>query len=128
RYSKGNVAIFAQYVGTVGSLLPPPREEIAEAMCALFIGSETVPTRDNIKKLGPVLVSKTRVQTILDFLLKENAYYVASGTTFSQSNFDNMLGSEWDGMDAGIPSGIELGCLPDAYTGPTYSFDSSLGH
>ena len=46
-YSQGNVAIFAQDVATVRNVLPPPREEIRESMCSLFIGPNTAPTRDN---------------------------------------------------------------------------------
>ncbi|KAF8207370.1 hypothetical protein K438DRAFT_1463375, partial [Mycena galopus ATCC 62051] len=57
RYSKGNIAIFPQDVASLQTVLPPPKEEIHEAMCALFIGPSTVPTRENIKSLRPVLVS-----------------------------------------------------------------------
>ncbi|KAJ7448849.1 hypothetical protein B0H11DRAFT_1743948, partial [Mycena galericulata] len=52
RYSKGNVAIFAQDVANIRNVLPPPRSEIAEALCALFIGSETIPTKDYQRTLN----------------------------------------------------------------------------
>ncbi|KAJ7920046.1 hypothetical protein B0H13DRAFT_1867949 [Mycena leptocephala] len=103
RYSKGNVAIFAQDVGSLRDVLPTPRSEIAEAMCALFIGSNTVPTVDNIRQLGPVLVSKTRVETMIKFLLQENAFYSVSDCTFSSENLNNLLGPEWVGCDTGVP-------------------------
>ncbi|KAJ7687298.1 hypothetical protein B0H17DRAFT_1136419 [Mycena rosella] len=122
RYSTGNVAIFTQDVASVRSVLPPPQSEVAEAMCALFIGRETLPTRENIRKLSPVLVSKTRVERIITFLLAEKAFYSSSATSFSRENLDTMFGSDWAGSDSGVPTGVELQCLPDPSTGPTDSY------
>ncbi|KAJ6601227.1 hypothetical protein DFH09DRAFT_901102, partial [Mycena vulgaris] len=113
QYSKGNVAIFAQDVPAVRQVLPPDISDIEEAMCALFIGSDTVPTRENIQKLSPVLVSKNRVATMIDFLLKENSFYVDAGIEFSKTNF-NALFSETDkDQDIAVLNGVELRCLPD---------------
>ncbi|KAJ7659695.1 hypothetical protein DFH06DRAFT_1269127 [Mycena polygramma] len=108
-YSKGNVAIFPQDVASVRPLLPPPRDEIKEAMCALFVGPKTVPTRENIKDLRPVLVSKTRVQSMIDFLLTRNPYYINSGVEFSQSNLDDLFPEP----NEAFPSAIDICCLPD---------------
>ncbi|KAF8215291.1 hypothetical protein K438DRAFT_1902014 [Mycena galopus ATCC 62051] len=110
-YSKGNVAIFPQDIATLRTVLPPPREEIHEAMCALFVGASTVPTKENIKTLRPVLVSKTRVQLMLDFLLHRNSFYAAAGVTFSKDNLDSLFSGT---DDEGIPDGVELCCLPDS--------------
>ncbi|KAJ7233957.1 hypothetical protein C8J57DRAFT_1045856, partial [Mycena rebaudengoi] len=66
-YSQGNVAIFAQDVATVRTVLPPPQSEIQEAMCALFCGASTVPMKDNIRKLAPILISKSAVETMINF-------------------------------------------------------------
>ncbi|KAF8143048.1 hypothetical protein K438DRAFT_1634389, partial [Mycena galopus ATCC 62051] len=123
-YSKGNVAIFPQDVATLRAILPPPREEIHEAMCALFVGASTVPTKDNIKALRPVLVSKTRVQLILDFLINRNSFYVAAGVTFSQENLDSIF----EGTDnEGVPDGVELCCLPDSILEPDSYADRGTG-
>ncbi|KAJ7741071.1 hypothetical protein B0H16DRAFT_1324061, partial [Mycena metata] len=108
-YSQGNVAIFAQDVAAVRTILPPPQAEIKEAMCALFIGPRTVPTRDNIKNLKPVLVSKTRVHTMIDFLLGNNAQYMNAGVTFSQQNLDELFP---ENREEAVPSAIELCVLP----------------
>ncbi|KAJ7868205.1 hypothetical protein B0H14DRAFT_2346661 [Mycena olivaceomarginata] len=110
-YSKGNVAIFAQDVATLRKVLPPPRAEIHEAMCALFVGPTTVPTKENIEALRPVLVSKNRVQTILDFLLSRNAYYVSAGVQFSQTNLDGLYREP---VEEGVLDAVELCCLPDS--------------
>ncbi|KAJ7131639.1 hypothetical protein C8R43DRAFT_895803, partial [Mycena crocata] len=111
RFNHGNVAILPQDVATLRPLLPPSRSEIEEAMCAMFVGSNVVPSRENILRLSPVLVSKNRVATLLDFLLQENPYYRES-TTFSQENFDDLLRPEDDTEGVGIPRAVELCCLP----------------
>ncbi|KAJ7290044.1 hypothetical protein C8J57DRAFT_1164233 [Mycena rebaudengoi] len=85
-YSKGNVAIFAQDVATVRTVLPQPWSEIQEAMCALFCGASTVPS-------------------------KENAVYCAADLESSQENMDGLF--EDLIQDVGVPSGIQLCCLPD---------------
>ncbi|KAJ7070423.1 hypothetical protein B0H15DRAFT_763587, partial [Mycena belliarum] len=110
-YSKGNVAIFAQDIASVRAMLPPPREEIRDAMCALFIGPSTAPTRDNIKDLRPVLVSKTRVSIMLDFLMSRNAHYMTSGVAYSPSNLADLYP---ESVDEAVPVAIEICCLPDA--------------
>ncbi|KAJ7881691.1 hypothetical protein B0H13DRAFT_2235550 [Mycena leptocephala] len=77
-------------------------------MCALFIGPKTVPTRDNIRELKPVLVSKSRVEIMLRFLLEKNPYYVNSGVRFSQQNMDDLFP---ENLDSAFPSAIEICCL-----------------
>ncbi|KAJ7142895.1 hypothetical protein C8R44DRAFT_539577, partial [Mycena epipterygia] len=57
KYSKGNVAIFAQDVVSLRTILPPLKEEIHETMCTLFIGPSVAPTRENIRELAPVVIS-----------------------------------------------------------------------
>ncbi|KAJ7774867.1 hypothetical protein B0H16DRAFT_1303004, partial [Mycena metata] len=107
-YSKGNVAIFPQDVKSVRPMLPPAADEIKEAMCALFIGPHTAPTRDNIKALKPVLVSKNRVQTMIEFLLKNNPQYIDSGVAFSSDNLDSLYPED---TEEAVPVAIELCCL-----------------
>ncbi|KAJ7838244.1 hypothetical protein B0H14DRAFT_3459667 [Mycena olivaceomarginata] len=110
-YSKGNVAVFAQDITTLRKVLPPPRHEIQEAMCALFVGPSTVPTKENIEALRPVLVSKTRVQTILDFLLTKNAYYMTAGVQFSDTNLAELYPEP---AAEGVLDTVELCCLPES--------------
>ncbi|KAJ6582664.1 hypothetical protein DFH09DRAFT_831291, partial [Mycena vulgaris] len=109
RYSTGNVAIFAQDVASVRSVLPPPQSE-------------------NIRKLSPVVVSKSRVETLINFLLNDNAFYAASGATFSRESLDQLLGPEWEGCDSGVPCGVELCCLPVSNTSPTESYADRGNH
>ncbi|KAJ7142798.1 hypothetical protein C8R44DRAFT_827591 [Mycena epipterygia] len=111
KYSKGNVAIFAQDVASLRSILPPPREEIHEALCTLFVGASTVPTRENIKQLAPVVVSKSQVEQMIHFLLTKNAFYTGAGITYSPTNLADLF-DQSEG-DVGIPNAVELCCLPD---------------
>ncbi|KAF8217221.1 hypothetical protein K438DRAFT_1484228, partial [Mycena galopus ATCC 62051] len=111
RYSQGNVAIFTQDVAALRAVLPPPSSEIHEAMCALFIGPATTPSRQNIKQLKPVLVSKSRVETMIHFLLHRNAFYISAGLQFSESNLADLFPGP---LDEDVPQAVELCCLPDA--------------
>ncbi|KAJ7124268.1 hypothetical protein C8R44DRAFT_875321 [Mycena epipterygia] len=45
RYSKGNVAIFGHNVVSLRTILLPPKQEIHEVMCTLFIGLSVALTR-----------------------------------------------------------------------------------
>ncbi|KAJ7088870.1 hypothetical protein B0H15DRAFT_763245, partial [Mycena belliarum] len=110
-YSKGNVAIFAQDVASVRPMLPPPRSEINEAMCALFVGPSSAPTRENIKDLRPVLVSKTRITAMLDFLFSKNAHYMTADVEYSPTNLSDLYPED---CDEAVPIAIEICCLPDA--------------
>ncbi|KAJ7130143.1 hypothetical protein C8R44DRAFT_613545, partial [Mycena epipterygia] len=111
RFNKGNVAIIPQDIPSLRPLLPPTRAEIQDAMCALFVGTDVVPTRQNIAKLSPVLVSRNRVATLLDFLLTKNPYY-KEAVQFSQENLDDLLHPDDAAAGEGVPRGVELCCLP----------------
>ncbi|KAJ7652653.1 hypothetical protein DFH06DRAFT_1270251 [Mycena polygramma] len=80
-------------------------------MCALFVGASTVPTEDTIHKLSPVLVTKSRVITMLDFLLTSNTLYKRAAT-FSQSNLDDLFSFANRKRDTSFPHAAELACLP----------------
>ncbi|KAJ7429944.1 hypothetical protein B0H11DRAFT_2264588 [Mycena galericulata] len=104
---QGNVAILPQDVPTLRKYLPPDRAEIQEAMCALFVGTNVVPTRENIARLSPVLISKNRVATLLDFLMSQNPYYRET-TLFSQSNLDDLLSPEDTVAGEGVPQATAM--------------------
>ncbi|KAJ7084456.1 hypothetical protein B0H15DRAFT_923742 [Mycena belliarum] len=80
-------------------------------MCALFIGPATAPTRENIKDLRPVLVSKTRVGVMLDFLLTKNPHYMTAGVQYSPENLADLYPEH---AHEAVPVAIEICCLPDA--------------
>jgi hypothetical protein len=112
RYNKGNIAILPQDSAKVWDVLPPGCAEIEESMCALFVGDNTIPTANNIKKLSPVLVSKSRVSTMIHFLTSENTWYKKAGTSYSQSNMDNLFSPGNANKDEVIPEAVEIANLP----------------
>lgn len=115
RYNRGNVAIFPQDSAQLLDFLPPNRNDIEQDMCALFIGGTTVPTKDNVKYLNPVLVSKNRVYTMIKFLTENNEWYKRSGTTFSKDNFRSLF-EGIDTVDEIVAPGMEINHLPTSET------------
>ncbi|KAJ7127827.1 hypothetical protein C8R44DRAFT_830311 [Mycena epipterygia] len=81
-------------------------------MCTLFIGPSVIPTRENIRELAPVVVSKTRVECMIHFLLSKNAFYVGADISFSPENLAALFAEE-EG-DVGIPNAVEVCCLPES--------------
>lgn len=112
RYDRGNISIIPQDSAMLRPLLPPDSSEIQTAMAALFSGSKEKPTADNISKLSPVLVSKTRVRTILEFLLTRNPWYQASGAVFSPENYADLFCVSDANKDEAVPKAVDLCWLP----------------
>ncbi|KAH7903123.1 hypothetical protein BJ138DRAFT_1138788 [Hygrophoropsis aurantiaca] len=114
RYTKGNVAVLPQDAIRVRQFLPPSRAEISESMCTLFTGSSVKPALDNLKKLCPILVSKNRVKSMIDFLVDHNPFYQLAGVQFSEDNFTDLLSDEDYPDGVGIPRGVDICSLAPA--------------
>lgn len=115
RYNRGNVAILPQDTTVLRHILPPTASEINGSMCALFIGGTDEPTKANIAKLSPVLVSKRRVKTMLDFLLENNKWYQEANVLFSEDNLNALYSDHTaDGLpvNESVPVAVELAHLP----------------
>jgi len=112
RYDRGNVSVIPQDSLAVRPLLPPDRVEIQTAMAALFCGGQEKPSAENIKKLSPVLVSKNRVQTMLDFLMSKNIWYQESGTVFSPENLADLYSQDDEHNKQAFPKAADLCWLP----------------
>ncbi|KAI0359239.1 hypothetical protein OH77DRAFT_1395328, partial [Trametes cingulata] len=125
RFVKGNVAIHPQDAPHLSEVLPPGNDVLRDTICAVFVG-ENKPTKDNIEKLGPVLVRKSRVKTMIDFLVSENPMYAVSESFrgFSQENMDSLFGEGTRHQDEGIPCSIEIGHIQfsDAVAGATEGY------
>ena len=74
-FVKGNVAVLPQDTLMLHTVIPPDRGEICDAMCTLLIGHDVTPTRENIVSLGPILVNKSVVRTLANFLVARNEWY-----------------------------------------------------
>lgn len=114
RYCKNNVAIIPQDIGSLHRLLPPGPDEVPYTMCVLFVGGESPPTTDTIREMKPLLVSKTRVATMLRFLVENNPYYREAGLQFSQRNLNAICSGPWflPDSDVGIPSTTDIQFFP----------------
>ncbi|KAI0359122.1 hypothetical protein OH77DRAFT_1395929, partial [Trametes cingulata] len=125
RFVKGNVAIHPQDAPHLSEVLPPGNDVLRDTICAVFVG-EHKPTKENIEKLGPVLVRKSRVKTMIDFLVSENPMYALSESFrgFSQENLDGLFGEGTQHQNEGVPCSIEIGHiqLSDAVAGATEGY------
>ncbi len=119
RYNYGNVAVIPQDISTLRNILPPSNDEIQQSMCALFIGGKQKPTKHNIRDLSPVLVSKNRVQTMLEFLISNNQWYQAADISMSTDNLNSLFERD-ETNDCAIPHAVEIGHLP---SDEPYSFN-----
>jgi hypothetical protein len=90
RFSRGNVVIIPQDIGSLHNVLPPSPEELEYAVCVLFIGSDTQVSASNLARLGPVLVSKNRVERLIRFLATENEQYKNAHIAFSRENLKRL--------------------------------------
>ncbi|KAF8122489.1 hypothetical protein EV363DRAFT_1104622, partial [Boletus edulis] len=98
RFNRGNVAIFPQDPGPLRDLLPPNGDDIRDTICVLFSGGGQKPTVDSLKRFGPVLVCKSKVSRIIDFLVTKNEWYQSIGVRYSEANmaslFDHSLAED----------------------------------
>jgi len=118
---RGNVMVAPLNVIKMSRLLPPSRDIQRDTMCAVFVGG-SLPSRTNVHLFRPVLVRKSRVKTMITFLLSCNPHYRAIGdVAFSQSNLDNLF--EGSG-DEGVPAVAEIGHIRinDAIDGATCDY------
>ncbi|KAI0698760.1 hypothetical protein C8Q76DRAFT_633827, partial [Earliella scabrosa] len=115
RCIRGNVLVMPQNSTHLNSVLPPAPEVIRNFVCAVFIG-KTRPTRDTIGRLGPVLVHKSLVHTMIQFLLAANPHYACDTEFhgFSEDNWDVLLGPGASDANSGVPCALDVGFLEDS--------------
>ena len=124
-YVRGNVGIHPQDATHLHEYLPPGHDAIRDTICAVFVG-QTKPTRETMQKLSPVLVRKSRVSTIIQFLTRENPMYRPAGlfAGFSQINMDALFGPGTAGVEEGVACGMEIAHVQsnEAIEGSTSSY------
>ncbi|KAI0740113.1 hypothetical protein C8Q76DRAFT_598847, partial [Earliella scabrosa] len=122
---KGNVAIHPQDATHLNDVLPPSNDVIRDSVCAIFVG-KTQPTKENIENLNPVVVRKSRVHRMINFLIEKNDCYEVAGRFggFSQANMDALFGPGTEEVDEGVLCAMEVGHveLNDAITAATDSY------
>ncbi|KAI0745898.1 hypothetical protein C8Q76DRAFT_607330, partial [Earliella scabrosa] len=115
RFVKGNVLVMPQNSTTFNQVLPPPPSVIRDTVCAVFIG-QSPPTKDTIEGLGPILARKSRVSTIIQFLVQENDHYMCDTSFhgYSARNMDLLFEGQMLENDEGVPCAMEIGYVRDA--------------
>ncbi|KAG1877459.1 hypothetical protein F4604DRAFT_1880415 [Suillus subluteus] len=104
RYNQGNVAIRPQDIPQLQNMLPPSQDDLRNAMCIIFAGHKEKPSRDMVKQMRLVLVTKSIVKTLIDFL--------QSGVSYSQENMDVLFDDVDTDVDTSIPQALQVCHLP----------------
>ncbi|EIW53408.1 uncharacterized protein TRAVEDRAFT_23779 [Trametes versicolor FP-101664 SS1] len=122
---KGNVAIHPQDATHLNDVLPPASEVIRDMVCAVFVG-EKKPTAETLESLKPVLVRKSRLKSMISFLLENNPWYAREDgfQGFSQRNMDDLFGPGTADVEQGVPCSMQIGHiqLNNAVAGATAGY------
>ncbi|KAF5328905.1 hypothetical protein D9611_014252 [Ephemerocybe angulata] len=110
RHIRGNIMSTPLDTMRVNAILPPSPEQITDTMCAIVMTARP-PTQRTIKKLKPILVRKSRVKRLLEFLIQNNPSYKKSHSFggFSAEHLEGLFTGE---SDEGVPSAVNIGYLP----------------
>ncbi|RPD77265.1 hypothetical protein L226DRAFT_544690 [Lentinus tigrinus ALCF2SS1-7] len=116
RFVRGNVLVMPQNSTQLNAVLPPPPSVIHDTVCAVFVG-RTPPTKDTIGRLGPILVRRSIVQTIITFLVTRNPFYTPDAQTFfgfSPTNLNALFSLEDSRRDLAVPCAMDVGFISDS--------------
>ncbi|KAF5336595.1 hypothetical protein D9611_006614 [Ephemerocybe angulata] len=110
RHIKGNIISTPLNTARVSAVLPPSPSDIADTICALIVSSSP-PTKTTIDNLKPILVRKSRVKLLIDFLIANNPLYKKSQTFggFSSENLEQLFSGA---HDEGVPAAVTIGHIP----------------
>ncbi|KAG1743516.1 hypothetical protein EDB19DRAFT_1894737 [Suillus lakei] len=112
QYNQGNVAVRPQNSTELRAVLPPSHDVLRDAMCVVFTGQKQCPSRETIKQMQPVLVTKSRVHRLIEFLIDNNPWYQKSGVAYSQQNMDALFDDVDLDIDCSVPTALEICHLP----------------
>ena len=114
RCVKGNVLVVPQNATHLNIVLPPPPEVIRDTVCVVYVG-KTKPSKATIGKLGPALARKTRVRTMIEFLVSHNVHYACDSRFhgLSEDTLDALFSTSEQGQDKAIPCAIDIGFIEE---------------
>ncbi|KAJ7783106.1 hypothetical protein B0H16DRAFT_1297799, partial [Mycena metata] len=109
---RGNVVVTPLDVGALHDVLPPSPEIIKDTMSVIFIGA-TPPTRHTVRQLRPVLVRKSKVKIMLDFLIEHNPHYgqLAGFKGYSANNMNALFDPAERREDESVPGSVHVGFI-----------------
>ncbi|PIL26487.1 hypothetical protein GSI_12245 [Ganoderma sinense ZZ0214-1] len=99
----------------VQRVLPPPPETIRDTVCIVYVGGSK-PTKKTISKFGPALAKKSRVRTMINFLVSDNVHYACDMTFhgFEPRNLDMLFDNDDASEDEAVPCAIDVGVIDDS--------------
>ncbi|KIO09808.1 hypothetical protein M404DRAFT_130098, partial [Pisolithus tinctorius Marx 270] len=110
-YSRGNIAILPQDVTGLRHVLPPSVDDVKDTLCVVFCGGKFRPTKEALARFRPVLVSKSKVEIMINFLVAENQWYKLWGVRFDRANLESLL----QGCEDVVPvQGMQITHLPSS--------------
>lgn len=80
------MALFLPDPGPLHDMLPPIGDDIRDTICVPFLEKGKRPTTEMLKHFGPVLVYKSKMETMIRFLIANNEWYQAGGVCYSDDN------------------------------------------
>ncbi|PPR00579.1 hypothetical protein CVT26_009855 [Gymnopilus dilepis] len=118
---RGNIMVAPLDALRLYDILPQNVSECCDTMATVLVAN-SMPSRSTISKLGPVLVRKSRIQKLLNFLVQNNPHYSEqSGLRISQ---DNLNAIHQSGNQPDIPSSVSIAQMPNtlAFEGATSDY------
>lgn len=115
-FIKGNILVMPQASTQLADVLPPGPDTIRDTICALFVGKQK-PTKETIGKLSPVLVRKSTVKTLIQFLIRNNPHYIVNSSFhgFSARNLDLLFDpAGCQDHDIGVPADLDIGFVQES--------------
>ncbi|PPQ74557.1 hypothetical protein CVT26_007815 [Gymnopilus dilepis] len=110
---RGNVMVAPLDAIKLYKVLPPNINERRDTISAVIVG-DRLPSRDTIMRLGPILVRKSRIQKLLQFLIMHNPYYREGPClSYSQSNLDDIHDND---DEPSVPKSVTIGQLQQEYS------------
>ncbi|KAI6147659.1 hypothetical protein BKA82DRAFT_4354838 [Pisolithus tinctorius] len=104
-FNRGNVTLLPQELTGLSDILPPMWSNLCGAVCMVFAGGAFCPTAEALHKFPPVLVIKSRVKSIIEWLISNNKWYMKKGIMFSEENLTSLVTSK---EDTSVLWGIEI--------------------
>lgn len=126
RFNRGNVGIFPQEPGQLRDKLPPSPDDIKDSICVLFTGGKQTPSVDTLKRFRPVLVSKSKVERMINFLVERNEWYVNDGVTYSPENMQALFSPEDEGTDQAVLQHMQISHSEGGDTVEEVDWDSEM--
>lgn len=60
-------------------------------MCVIFSGHAPKPTQETVKRMRPVVVTKSIVKILIDFLIENNTWNQQCGVAYSEANMNDLF-------------------------------------